>query len=824
MKQICLSLFFIILGSYTFAQMGDISGRVVSENGRTISNVTVRVLGTKIGSVSNDKGVYTLKNVPFGKQEIQVSSVEIAPATVIFTVKMTKEQFNIKVNRKDGVELEEVTVQRQTKKREIETSGFAVAVIETKEASLRNLTTNELLDRTVGVRVRQNGGVGSSVDYNLNGMSGSTIGVFIDGIEASTYGRSFNLNNIPPSMIERIEVYKGVLPSHLSGNYIGGAINVVMKKGFSQNNITVAASYGSFGTYNADIGVNFRDQKSGFTFRGSGFHTHSDNSYTTWGESTTHVNYLGQVTRPFRAKRFNNKYYSTAGRFELGFTDVKWADFFFIGYNVSKSYEEIPHGVSMATPYVGRFNEGKAGVLSVNYQKRDLLLDGLSLNVNATKSNRSTYLEDTVTYYYNWDKSIREFIFDGERKPIRVQYVDELGQTQYKAQQGIPTMNQTNRDILNTRSDLAYTFLPGQRISINHKYEQTNRDDNNLLRPVDKDLVTTSQTIQNIVTTNYEADFWKRRINTNIQVQYTGDRNNQRKVDFVYPNGQVEIYRRDTSIYTDNVGYAFALAFKFMPKTYLVTSYRKSFVSPTETQLFGELERNIIPNIDLKPERNVNVNIGFRTDMIEFNKRHRISFYGSAFWRNGYDKITTETLDADTIDNVDKAILDVTKYVNLGMTQARGFEAEIIYVFNNKLNASFNLSKFKNLYKTEVDSEGNPNPYYNELVTNEPYFTINSNIQYRFDNIFQKKSIMNFYYTFGYVHEYNIAWRNPVWGITPVQYVHDVGLSYRFPSQKFVISLDAKNILNAELYDNYKKQKPGRGVYVKLNYTINKFL
>ena len=807
-----------------FGQQAVVKGKIQLDSGEPASHVTVRVKGTNIIGVSDRAGKYALNGVPYGEHGIELSSVDIEAKTLSIKVHRPFHDFSMKVSPRGDISIESVEVRGKTKKKAIETSGFAVAVIETKEASLRNLTTNELLDRTVGVRVRQNGGVGSSVDYNLNGMSGSTIGIFIDGIEASTYGRSFNLNNIPPSMIERIEVYKGVLPSHLSGNYIGGAINVVMKKGFSQNNLTVAASYGSFGTYNADIGASFRDKKSGFTFRGSGFHTHSDNSYETWGESTTHVNYLGQVTRPFRAKRFNNEYHSTAGRFEAGFTDVKWADIFFLGYNIANSYEEVPHGISMATPYVGRFNESTSSVFSLNYSKRDLLVEGLSLNVNATKSNRNTYLEDTVTFYYNWDQSIREFIFDGERKPIRVRYIDELGQLRYRAQQGEPTMNETKRNILNARSNIAYMFLPGHRLSVNHAFQQTDRDDQDLLRPVAKDLMTTSQTTQNIVTANYEAEFWKRRINTNVQVQYTGDRNNQRRVDYIFPNGEPEIYRRDTSIYTDNVGYSAALAFRFAPHVYLLTSNKVAYVSPTETQLFGELERNIVANVNLKPEKNINTNVGFRTDMIHLAPRHRISFYGSAFWRNGYDKITTETLDADTIDNVDKAVLDVTRYVNIGMTQARGFEAELIYVFNNRLNASFNISRFKNLYKTKSDSEGNPSPYYNELVVNEPYFTMNSNVQYRLDNVLQKKSILNLHYTFGYVHEYNIAWRNPAWGITPTQYVHDVGVSYRFPSQKVVLSVDAKNIFNGELYDNYMKQKPGRGVYVKLNYTINKFL
>src|SRR5690606_11830630 len=139
-------------------------------------------------------------------------------------------------------------------KRQSETKGFAVNVIETKDAALRNIQTNELLDRTVGVRVRQSGGLGSEVQYNLNGMTGRSVGIFIDGIEMSTYGSSFNLNSIPPSMIERIEVYKGVLPAHLSGDLLGGAINIVLKKGKnSSNSLSASVSYGSFNTTQSDI-------------------------------------------------------------------------------------------------------------------------------------------------------------------------------------------------------------------------------------------------------------------------------------------------------------------------------------------------------------------------------------------------------------------------------------------------------------------------------------------------------------------------------------------------------------------------------------------
>lgn len=823
MKQLFSVILFVSAFTSAFAQFGTLKGVVRTSGGDAVNGATLKVIGTALTVMSDERGAYVLDRVPYGKHMLEVSSVEVHRERIAINIDQEVQERHITVKAKGTIGIEDVRIEGKTVKRDIETSGFAVAVIETKEASLRNLTTNELLDRAVGVRVRQNGGVGSQVDYNLNGMSGSTIGIFIDGIESSTFGSSFNLNNIPPAMIERIEVYKGVLPAHLSGNYIGGAINVVLKKDFSQNNITVAASYGSFNTYNTDASAIYRDNKSGFTFRGSGFHTHSDNSYTTWGESTTYVDYRGAVTRPFRAERFNNVYYSTGGRFEAGFTDVKWADVFFLGYNISKSYAEVPHGISMATPYVGRFNESKANVFSLNYLKNNLFVEGLTLNVNATASNRNTYLQDTVTYLYNWDNTIREIIDDGERKPLRRIYTDELGQIRYMAQQGRPTMTSVDRNIINSRSNLAYTVFPGHRLSLNHTYRKTDRDDNDLLNPVDKDLVTTSQNIQNILAFNYEAQFWQDRVRTNAQLKYTGDRNNQRRVDFVNQGGQQVIHSRDTSIYSDNIGYAFALAFKFASRLYLVTSHENSYVSPTETQMFGEPEQNIISNLDLKPERNANFNLGVRTDAFDFGK-HRVSVYASAFWRNGYDKIATETLDASEIDNVDNATLDVTRFINLGMTQARGFEAEIIYIWNNRWNTVFNFSKFNNLYKQEFDDQGNPSPYHNQQVANEPYFNINLNTQYRLNNVFQQKSVLNLYYNFGYVHSYNIAWGSPNWGITPTQYMHDLGMSYRFPSQRLVASVDIKNMFNGELYDNFKKQKPGRGIYLKLNYTINKFL
>lgn len=709
--------------------------------------------------------------------------------------------------------LKNVTIQGKPKKQKIETSGFAVAIIETKEASLRNLTTNELLDRSVGVRVRQNGGIGSNVEYNLNGMSGSAIGIFIDGIEISTFGSSFNLNNIPPSMIERIEVYKGILPSHLTGDYVGGAINVVLKKDVSKNSATAAVSYGSFQTFQSDLGVTLRDKKTGLSFRGSAFYTYTDNSFETWGRSTTFVNHLQQITRPYRAKRFNNTYKAAGGRFEAGFTNTKWADQFFIGYNGSSNYTEIPHGITMAVPYVGRFNETKAHALLLNYTKKNFLAQNLALNVNAVRSERSTYLQDTISYAYNWDGTIREVIEFGERVPLRTN----------GGQQGPKTITNTDRKITNARSNLGYLIANGHRISLNHKYEATNRKDQDLLNPTLRDLATKSLVTKNIVSLNYEAENFNRKLTTNILGKYTSNRTNQTKFDIATTDGVNSIVKSKSTTSNYNFGYGATASYQVIEKLFVIGSTENSYIMPTENQLFGAPEINILSNLELEPEKNINYNLGFRWGPIDF-KKHKISFYANAFWRNGFNKITQQAVDVSEIEEESDADIQTTRYVNLGKTQSRGFEAEIIYVYNNKLNASVNFSKFNNVFKLERDNNGLPHTFFGQQVPNEPFLTANANIQYRLNNIFQKKSILNLYYNTGYVGEYYVVWGQPEWSLTPSQFTHDLGISYGFPSKKLIASIDVKNIMNAEIYDNFSIQKPGRGIYFKLNYTFSKFL
>ena len=813
MNRVLLLFFFhVLLASTARAQIGSLSGKVKNEKGLPIEGATITLKGAHQQTVTDEKGFYEFQKITFGKYQIEASSIEIEFKSLQVSVNSGKQKLDIPVKSRGDQLLKQVSINGKTEKKKLETSGFAIAVIETKEASLRNLTTNELLDRTVGIRVRQNGGEGAPIEYNLNGMSGSSIGIFLDGIETSTYGSSFNLNNIPPSMIERIEVYKGVLPAHLSGNYIGGAINVILKKDASANNLTAAISYGSFNTQRADLGALYRNQKNGFTVRASGFYSHSDNNYEMWGKFSKYTLPGGKLIRNYRIKRPNDRFETTGGRFEAGFTDVKWADQFFLSYNISDSYKENPHGITMTKPYFGRFNEFQAHVFGLNYIKKDFLMKGLALNVNAVRSNRNTYLQDTVSLKYNWDGTLLIKNSQGPQEPF--------GYEPGKGQQGDAVITDSDRKITNVRSNLAYTLLPGHRVSLNHKFVRYDRIDQDLLNTERSKWLTQSLLTTNIWAMNYESTLFNGKVQTNIFGKYAIYESTQR-TPVSETAGQITFAHNNTK--RDNKGFGGTLSYQPIYNGYLIFSAEKSFIMPTDRHIYGEPENNLLANPDILPELAINYNLGARYGFT-LSDKNKFTLYGNAFWRNGLDKIMLHTRLDPVVEGRENQVEDiqVTQFVNLSRTQSLGFEAELNYIYNNRLNALLNFSKFNTLFKLAQDEQGNPHTLYNRQVPNEPFFTVNGNVQYRFDNLFQKRSILNVYYTAGYVAPFSTIWIESEWFTTPTQFAHDLGASYRFPGGKLVASLDAKNILNAELYDIFGVQKPGRAFYLKLNYTINK--
>lgn len=102
-----------------------------------------------------------------------------------------------------------------------------------------------------GVKLRVNSGVGSDYNFTLNGFSGRQVKFFMNGLAMDNFGDAFSINNLPANMVERAEVYKGVLPVGLGADALGGAVNVITRK--TANYLDVSYSFGSFNTHKASI-------------------------------------------------------------------------------------------------------------------------------------------------------------------------------------------------------------------------------------------------------------------------------------------------------------------------------------------------------------------------------------------------------------------------------------------------------------------------------------------------------------------------------------------------------------------------------------------
>lgn len=795
-----LAVVFLFVHFSVWSQNGNITGKVIFSHNEPTLGASVLVLGTQNYAMADNNGHFEIKKLPYGHYTLEISSPEAKTKTVSIHLHQPSHQVTISLEKNDPKALKEVVIQKTTVKKEIMEKGFSVNVIDTQEAAKRNIQTNDLLGQSAGVRIRQNGGLGSSINYNLNGMSGNAIRIFIDGIPISTYGSSFSLNSIPPALIERIEVYKGVTPAHLADDALGGAINVILKKG-AKNSLNASISYGSFNTTQSNFNTTYRD-KSGFTLKGSGFYNYSDNDYEIWGKFAYNIQPNGVKTQ-IKAKRFNDAYRSYGARLEAGFTDVKWADTFLIGINASDDYNEIQHGQAMSIPYKGRFTEADAQVFSINYAKKDFIVKGLEFTVNSVYSQRAEVVNDTVKWNYNWfnEKAIG---IDGQH------FLTPRG-----AQQGAPTILHLTSKIFSTRGGLNYTLNDNHKFVFSSMLYSFDRDDYDEMKSeLERNFQQKRDLQKSVLSFAYELQAFDSRLRTNLFGKRYNQKTEQRTPQLVAGQNTIieNLEKNNLTFY----GYGFAGSYLVMPKLMFSLSAEKAIRLPSENEIFGNPGENQTSNSALKPEESDNLNVGLRFGPYNINQ-HKFSFGGSGFWRNSKGKIVRE------FSNRLNEALQTTPSINLGTAQSIGYEASFEYSHNKRLFIGMNMSKFNSLFKDKYDKNGVILDNYNKQYPNEPYFIINGNAQYNFKDVLQSNSELNLYYNFTYVGEFFTTWQETQIDKVPSQFPHDLGLSYTFPNKKYIVSFDAKNITNEQVYDNFGVQKPGVAFYLKFNYILNKF-
>lgn len=389
-----------------------ISGRVVSSDNGTIDLATIHLLGTPFGARTDGDGHYTI-SAPEGEYTISVSALGYKDAHRKIKVGGNGLQgLDFKLSP-DVIELNAVTV-TATGVGRVKRSAYNAIAIDTR--GMQNTTKNlsDALAAAPGVKLRESGGVGSDMQLMVDGFSGKHVKVFIDGVPQEGVGSSFGLNNIPVSFAKRIEVYKGVVPVGFGTDALGGVINIVTEKQPRRWFADASYSYGSFNTHKSYVHFG-QALKNGFTYEVNAFQNYSDNDYRVDALVKNFETGSFNEAEKVRVRRFHDNYHNEAVVAKAGVTGKPWADRLMVGLTYSHMYKDIQTGVRQKTVFGEKHRYGHSLMPSLEYSKRNLLVEGLNVVLTANYNRNSTVNVDTARYQYNWLGERHELNSPGEQ-------------------------------------------------------------------------------------------------------------------------------------------------------------------------------------------------------------------------------------------------------------------------------------------------------------------------------------------------------------------------------------------------------------------------
>lgn len=771
MQQIRIWVLFALLcnGMSIFAQqqLTLLKGVVYLED-QPLPGATINVDGQK--TISDNNGAFEVRNIKKKNVNVQITSI----GAQVFTknVVLTPESVNIQnfTLQKSNKTIDEVEVLGITKVQEVNRQAYNVTAIDATKLYNTTLDISGALDKVAGVRVRESGGVGSNFNLSLNGFSGEHVRYFVDGIPMDNFGSSFQINNIPINIADRIEVYKGVVPMWLGADALGGAINIVTADRF-RNFVDASYSYGSFNTHRTVINA-AATSKSGLTFQLNAFQNYSDNNYKVTVEAADI--YTGAYEKNAVVERFHDKYHNESVIAQVGFVDKSFADRLLLGVILGQNYKEIQTGARMRSVFGKWHSRGSTVMPTLKYRKTDII-KGLDLTLNANFNLGKEQNIDTVNVRYDWYGTSKPNGTNGER--ARQRYI-------YKNNEGLATAN------------LNYKMDEHHSIALSNVFSTFDRKGKDELNPTNAAYEVPQKTNKNILGLGYTygiQDVWT----TTVFGKFITQNNKSGTQDTTH----------------NRFGYGLASSYYVRPNLQIKASYERTNRMPSPYEMYGDVT-NQEANAKLRPENSHNVNLGANYN---FNAQedHRFAVGANMIYRYSRDFVYNRLNN-----NQSKLVAD-----NREGVQTWGADADARYSYQNwlMLGGSITYQYLQNKQKYEPNYS-HISPLYNDQMPNIPYFFGHADASVIFKDFLEKGNTLNVGYNLVYVHQFYLYWpsRGGQKLYVPKQLTHDFNVVYNLSDSRYNIGFEAKNVTNAKVYDNFSLQKPGRAFYVNLRYFINK--
>lgn len=789
-------IFFLILSIASgFSQSRHqpvISGKITSTAGETVDFATIYFKGTQYGCTPNEKGIYHL-HAPAGNYTLVVSAIGYGPFEKEVVLKPGHRIQEDVVIRPVATELDEVVVVSSGVSR-VKASAYNAVAIDAKELHNSTQDLASALTKLPGVKLRESGGVGSDLQFSLDGFTGKHIKLFIDGVPQEGVGSSFGLNNIPVNFAERIEVYRGVVPVGFGADAIGGVVNIVTgnkRKLF----VDASYSYGSFNTHKSY--VNFGQTfANGLLYEINAFQNYSDNSY--WIDTPVKNLENGQIdnSKVEHVRRFHDGYHNEAVIGKIGLTGKTFADRLVLGFTYSESDKEIQTGVRQEIVFGQKRRKNRSLMPSLEYRKRNLFAEGLTVSLTANYNRDHSHNLDTATYIYNWRG---EHLYNKGK----------LGEQSYQDRQ-------YDSDNWNGTFTADYRLGEHHSFVLNHVLTSFTRQTTSSTGVSDNAAVAAAfdkVSTKNITGLSYRYSFddrWNLSAFAKYYNQYSrGPRNASTTGGFDYT---------EFSEKTDAFGYGAAATYFIGRGLQAKASFEKAYRLPTIDELFGDEDLEL-GAIGLKPEnsRNVNLNLSYNRDF----GRHGVYAEGGFIYRDTKDYIRR------TINSYSGGLY-YGLYENHGRVKTQGFNLELRYNYSHWLSIGGNFTHL-NARDNERYVGGNTlqeSTTYKVRMPNTPYRFANGDIAFYLRDFLQKGNRLTLSYSNLYVHSFPLYWENHgdkrSKQQVPTQFSHDLGLTYSLQNGRYNFSLECKNLTDEKLYDNFSLQKAGRAFYGKFRFSFGK--
>ena len=680
----------------------------------------------------------------------------------------------------DTLVLQNATVTAKSREQKLREGAFAVGAlnIRLQASTLQSLT--QAIDRSSGIRIREEGGVGSEFDLSINGMSGNSIRYFLDGMPLDAKGTGMTLANLPVNIIERVEIYKGVIPVSFGSDALGGAVNIVTNRS-RRNYLDFSYGIGSFHTHKADFSAQYTGKKTGLIFKPVISANYSKNDYLMRDVKVRNEEHTAFVIKDL--PRFHDDYLSLFGQVEVGVADRSWADAFFVSASVSKVDKDIQTGatqdrvIGMAERHTQSLN------VSARYEKVDFLTDGMQFQVSASHTMDHSQTIDTTYRRYYWDGSY----IDGSYSEIR-----SRGKT----------LRHYHRPLTVVRSNLSYRLAEGHELALNYVF---NRAGNRQTDDWDTDFVPTDDVLaKHIAGLSYDQSLLSGRLNNAFFVKDYVNHLMIGQNELPSTTGANVVQGSDTKNY---VGYGLGTRYLFFDPLAVKGSYEHSVRLPISRELLGN-GSTVYPNVALKPEISENFNVGlFGT--VDLGGGHSISYEMNGFVR--------------LVDNYIRATVTETEsmmqYVNVAAVHIKGVDGEIRYDWAGKLHVAANASYDDSRDMRKYTQSGDLSVTYRNRTPNRPWTYANTEVSYSFYDVGLRGSRLRLSADYQWVHWFYLTWA--AFGSAsskskvPTQHITNASLLYSWHANRYNVSLECTNLLDALAFDNYMLQKPGRAFFLK---------